>query len=230
MAFLILVVVVALFVVVAFLVLVVVVALFVVVAFLVLVVVVALFVVVVAFLILVVVVALFVVVVAFLVLVVVVVALFVVVVVAAFEGGDAGRGDGEPGVLRQVLEDGGQGAFLEVVPVDDHEVGGGDVPDGGGSGGEAVRIRARRDHGHDVGVVSGDLLGEVGDDAGGRDNLEALLSLRSLLRSLAGIAGIAVTVVVARARHRDGEREREQQRGPECPQSHDVSHDWAPCR
>ena len=165
-------------------------------------------------------------------LVLVVVAVFVLVavavaflflVVATLERADARRGDHEVGVIRQVLEDGPEGAFLEVVAVDDHQVGGCDVADVGGRGAEGVSVRARRDHGHDVGVVPGDLLGEVGDNAGGCDHLEPFVG-SCHGRRLAGGGGVAVIVVSIGARCRNGEREREKERRPERSEREQASH------
>ena len=95
-------------------------------------------------------------------------------------------------------------------------------------GGEAVRIRARRDHGHDVGVVPGDLLGKVRDDAGRCDNLEALVPSFRDFRDFRDFSDFAAVIVPVRARRRDGERKREQQRGPERPQALDVPHESTP--
>ena len=137
--------------------------------------------------------------------------LLFLLVVSALERVDALGRDHEVGVIGEVLEDRAEGAFLEVEAVDDHDVRGGDVADVGGGGAEAVRIRPRRDHGDDVGVLTGDLLGEVGDDAGGRDNLEP--------------AAIVIALVPARARRRGGEREHDSERGREPPQREHAEHD-----
>ena len=128
----------------------------------------------------------------------------VFLVVTALERVDALGRDHEGGVAGEVLEDRAEGAFLEVVAVDDHDVRRGDVADVGGGRAEAVRVRARRDHGDDVGVLSGDLLGEVGEDARGSDHPEAPVA-------------VIAAVVPSRARRRDSEREHESERGREPP-------------
>ena len=99
-----------------------------------------------------------------------------------------------------MLEDGVEGAFLEVEAVDDDDVGVRDVADVAGGGTERVGVRAGGDHCDHVGVVAAYLLGEVGKDAGGRDDVQ---------RFALGGCGI---VVVAAGEHGAGDERHGQER------------------